>query len=121
MEQRRLFLRHVQKYSLNMVVPLDSTTWRTTPCGFQSVVDSLASLPMTLGWKNTCAQRKRSVWELVLDVQRGWGQRRQFVRHALNNLSGHGRADNTTLTYKFSRMSASHFVQILSSVVLCGS
>ena len=27
--------------------------------------------------------------EIVL--HRGWSQRRQFVRHSLNNLSGHGR------------------------------
>ena len=33
-----------------------------------------------------------SVWELVLDLHRGWSHRRQFVRHALNNLPGHGRA-----------------------------
>ena len=83
-----------------MVVPLDSTTWRTTPCGFQrgrSVVDSLASLRMKLGWKNTFVQRKRSAPTVLMfpsgRMYREWRQRRQYVRHALNNLSGHGRAD----------------------------
>ena len=33
-----------------------------------------------------------SVWELILGLHREGGQRRQFVRHALNNLSVRGRA-----------------------------
>ena len=33
-----------------------------------------------------------SVWELVLELHRGCGQRRQFVRDALTNLLEHGDA-----------------------------
>ena len=45
-----------------------------------------ASLPMELGWTSNFTQRERSapdvsVWEVVLDLYRGWSQRRQLLRH----------------------------------------
>ena len=102
MKQRRHLLCHALTTPLIMVVPPDGATvaYKILRTSMREEMSwtPLVSSPMTLGWKNTRATETFStdsadvsVWELVLDLHRGWGQRRQFVRHALNNLSGHDR------------------------------
>ena len=59
----------------------------------------LASLLLKLGWTSTFTQQKRSApstvmfpsGEVVLDLYRGWSQRRQHLRHVLEDPSEHGR------------------------------
>ena len=60
----------------------------------------LASLPVEHGWKSTFYATETfgainddvSVWDVVLDLYRGWRQRRQLLRHVLKDPLEHGRS-----------------------------
>ena len=69
---------------------------------------------MKLGWDFDATETFSadvSVWELVLDLHRGCGQLvNSFVMRSPISWHMVVPLENTTLTYKFLRMSKSHFV-----------
>ena len=56
-------------------------------------------------------------WCNSIDLRREWSQRRQHLRHVLNDLVENGvPPDNTTVAYNCLRMQTSHFMKIWKEV-----
>ena len=109
MEPTRTFLHRALHNPLEQVVPRDNTTLACNladvnvslhdvversvvePAGFftnETWLDKHFHATETFGAINDDV----SVWEVVLDLHRGWSHRRQLLRHVLKNPLEHGRS-----------------------------
>ena len=97
-------------------MPHESTSRRT---------NSLRTSHFMLHWRETQKETISvdsddvSVCENVLDLNRGWSQRRQLLRHVLEDPLEHGRSpEDTTLAYNSLRMSTPHCMKDVSCTPL---